>query len=330
MFAPFDNYLEIIAKDSLLCNWLTRLPLDLQNFLKSSEGQEFRRYEKILERTRSLTSDTLDLNTEYVSCGDTGAITERQHTMLQALYREMMPWRKGPYCLFGEKIESEWRSFMKWDRLIKGISPLKDRRILDVGCGNGYHMWRMLGEGASLVTGIDPCALFTAQFELFKRCTPKEIQNRIHLLPLGIEQLPALEAFDMVFSMGVLYHRRSAVDHLIQLQNQLVPGGELVLETLVIEGDESTVLIPKDRYAKMPNIWFIPSIKTLENLLNKCGFINVKLIDVCMTTIEEQRRTELMTTESLEDFLDPHDHTRTVEGYQAPTRAVFTAQKKGR
>ena len=117
MFAPFDNYLEIIAKDPLLCNWLTRLPLDLQNFLKSSEGQEFRRYEKILERTRSLTSDTLDLNTEYVSCGDTGAITERQHTMLQALYREMMPWRKGPYCLFGEKIESAWRSFMKWDRL---------------------------------------------------------------------------------------------------------------------------------------------------------------------------------------------------------------------
>ena len=330
MFTPFNTFLETIAGDRQLSRWLTRLPADLEAFLKSAEGQEFRRYEKILERTRSLHADTLNLNQPYVSFGRGEDITPGQHQMLRALYREMMPWRKGPYEFFGEKAESEWRSFMKWDRLIKGITPLAGRKILDIGCGNGYHMWRMLGEGAERVVGIDPCALFTAQFELFKRAVPEDIQKKIHLLPLGIEQLPQLEAFDTVFSMGVLYHRRSAVDHLMQLQSQLVPGGELVLETMVIEGDEQTVLIPKDRYAKMPNIWYIPSISSLENLLNRCGYINVKLIDVCMTTTEEQRRTELMITESLEDFLDPQDHTRTIEGYQAPTRAVFTAQKKGR
>ncbi|PMC22346.1 tRNA 5-methoxyuridine(34)/uridine 5-oxyacetic acid(34) synthase CmoB, partial [Klebsiella aerogenes] len=44
--------------------------------------------------------------------------------------------------------------------------------------------------------------------------------------------------------MGVLYHRRSPLDHLWQLKDQLAPGGELVLETLVIEGDENTVLVP--------------------------------------------------------------------------------------
>lgn len=330
MFSPFNKFLEIIAGDPSLGRWLTRLPQDLENFLKSAEGQEFRRYEKILERTRPLHAESLNLKQPYVSFGSGDAITEGQHQMLKNLFKEMMPWRKGPYELFGEKVESEWRSFMKWDRLLGGITPLKGRRILDVGCGNGYHMWRMLGEGAERVVGIDPCALFTAQFELFKRTAPEEIRQKIHLLPLGIEQLPALEAFDTVFSMGVLYHRRSAVDHLMQLQNQLVPGGELVLETMVIEGDENTVLIPKDRYAKMPNIWYIPSIPSLKNLLNRCGYIDVKLIDVCMTTTEEQRRTELMITESLEDFLDPNDHTRTVEGYQAPTRAVFTARKKGR
>ena len=48
-----------------------------------------------------------------------------------------------------------------------------------------------------------------------------------------------------------------------------------------------------------------------------------------MTTTEEQRKTELMITESLEDFLDPTDPTKTIEGYQAPTRAVFIAHKKG-
>jgi tRNA (mo5U34)-methyltransferase len=31
--------------------------------------------------------------------------------------------------------------------------------------------------------------------------------------------------------MGVLYHRRSPLEHLWQLKDQLVNGGELVLET---------------------------------------------------------------------------------------------------
>lgn len=152
-----------------------------------------------------------------------------------------MPWRKGPFSLYGVEIDTEWRSDLKWDRVLPHLSPLAGRTILDVGCGSGYHMWRMAGEGAELVIGVDPTQLFLCQFEAVRKLLGND--QRVHLLPLGIQELPALQAFDTVFSMGVLYHRRSPLDHLWQLKDQLVSGGELVLESIVVEGDEHQCLI---------------------------------------------------------------------------------------
>lgn len=203
--------------------------------------------------------------------------------------------------------------------------PLKDRTILDVGCGSGYHMWRMVGEGAKMVVGIDPTELFLCQFEAVRKLLNND--RRANLIPLGIEQMQPLAAFDTVFSMGVLYHRKSPLDHLSQLKNQLVRGGELVLETLVVDGDINTVLVPADRYAKMKNVYFIPSVPALINWLEKVGFKNVRCVDVAPTSLAEQRKTDWLENESLIDFLDPCDHTKTIEGYQAPTRAVILANK---
>jgi tRNA (mo5U34)-methyltransferase len=50
------------------------------------------------------------------------------------------------------------------------------------------------------------------------------------------------------------------------------------------------------------------------------------MVDISTTSIEEQRSTDWMTFESLEDFLDPNDHSKTIEGHPAPTRAVFLAE----
>ena len=186
-------------------------------------------------------------------------------------------------------------------------------------------MWRMLGEGAEFVVGIDPTELFLCQFEAVRKLLGDD--QRAHLLPLGIEQLPALKAFDTVFSMGVLYHRRSPLDHLWQLKDQLVSEGELVLESLVVEGDEFQCLIPGDRYAQMRNVYFIPSAKMLKVWLEKCGFVDVRIVDQAVTSLEEQRRTDWMQTDSLAEFLDPNDSTKTIEGYPAPLRAILVAKK---
>ena len=100
-----------------------------------------------------------------------------------------------------------------------------------------------------------------------------------------------------------------------------------MLETLVIEGDVNQVLVPEDRYAQMRNVWFLPSIPALERWLRRAGFSDVRCVDVSVTTVEEQRATEWMKYQSLSDYLDPNDHSKTIEGLPAPMRAVIMARK---
>jgi len=243
---------------------------------------------------------------------------------LEEMLKEFHPWRKGPYHIHGTHIDTEWRSDWKWDRIRPHLQPLEGRTILDVGCGNGYHCWRMAGEGAKLVVGVDPSPMFICQFFAMKHFIK---DSRAWVLPLGIEDVPETSGvFDTVLSMGVLYHRKDHIEHIEQLKSFLRPGGELVIETLVIDGPEGYSLIPEGRYAKMRNVWNIPSVPTLEKWMKDCGLKDVRTVDITATSTEEQRSTDWMTFESLSDFLDPDDSTRTVEEHPAPRRAVIVAK----
>ncbi|KAA5539284.1 tRNA 5-methoxyuridine(34)/uridine 5-oxyacetic acid(34) synthase CmoB [Roseiconus nitratireducens] len=234
------------------------------------------------------------------------------------------PWRKGPFDFLGVEIDTEWRSDSKWDR-IAGSIDLNHKSVLDVGCGNGYFGWRMLDAGASWVLGMDPILRYVLQFEVFRRYAGD--QPRHDVLPLLDTDLPPkLHGFDVVFSMGVLYHRTSPIDHLRSLAGALKPGGNLILETLIIDDDQPSVLVPEDRYAQMRNVWFLPSLPMLQRWLRRTGFDDITPIDVTTTTQDEQRSTPWMTFQSLPDFLDPQNPGRTVEGYPGPRRAVVTAR----
>ena len=319
----FGDFYQIIAKNKL-SKWLEVLPAQLANWQKSNIDNRFNQWLNSIKHLPTIKPYQIDLlnsvtvKTEQpISIGDQQRITQ--------LLKNMMPWRKGPFHLYGINIDTEWRSDWKWERLIPHINNLEGQTVLDVGCNSGYHLWRMVGAGAKLAVGIDPMALYLCQFEAIRKLLGND--QRAHLLPLGIEELPKLNAFDTVFSMGVLYHRRSPLDHLFQLKDQLVDGGQLVLETLVIDGDLHQALMPGERYAQMRNVYFIPSVPTMINWLHKCGFSDVKMVDKSVTSLDEQRKTEWMTSDSLADFLDPNDSSKTIEGYPAPMRAVFIAKK---
>ncbi|MGJ8726433.1 MAG: tRNA 5-methoxyuridine(34)/uridine 5-oxyacetic acid(34) synthase CmoB [Roseibacillus sp.] len=277
------------------------------------------RWEAVLKRLR----DGFEGRGMKVESGALHFLLEGQSEgELKEVLLGLSPWRKGPFH-FGEVfVDTEWRSDWKWERLREKISPVVGRRILDVGCGNGYHLWRMLDEGARLALGIDPAMLFGCQFLAAQHFAGKELP--IGVLPLGIEDVPEKwEFFDTTFSMGVLYHRKSPVEHLEALRDTLTKGGEVVLETLVVEGDENTVLLPQGRYAQMRNVWFLPSVALLVRMMERVGFKEVEVLDVSVTTTDEQRGTEWMTFYSLPQFLDSSDESKTVEGYPRPLRAVL-------
>ena len=255
-----------------------------------------------------------------------GLVADDVKRQLRSDLLSFRPWRKGPFDLFGIHIDTEWRSDWKWNRLRDHVE-LRDRCVLDVGCGNGYFGWHMLAAGASRVVGLDPFLLFVMQHEVIRKLVGAELPNDV--LPLGDGCLPKrLHAFDVTVSMGVLYHRSSPIEHLQSLCGSLKRDGQLVLETLVIDAAGEQVLMPEGRYAKMRNVWFIPSVDMLKKWLRRTGFQEVNVVDVAATTTREQRSTDWMTFESLPDFLQPGDVSRTIEGYPAPVRAMLTARRK--
>ena len=319
----FASFYQVIAK-SRLSHWLHTLPAQLNAWENSERHGNLPKWQRVLTKLEHYQSSHVNLS-DRVEIGQPGEISAGETRKLENLLQHFHPWRKGPFYLFGIHIDTEWRSDWKWDRVLPHISPLKDRYVLDVGCGSGYHLWRMRGEGAEMAVGIDPTALFLCQFSAIKHLAGND--QHVHFLPLGIQELPALRAFDTVFSMGVLYHRRSPIDHIYQLKDQLRDGGELVLETLIIDGDENTVLVPDDRYAQMNNVWFLPSAAAMIKWLKKCGFQDVRVVDEAITTTDEQRSTNWMRNDSLAQYLMPDDPSRTIEGYPAPKRAVFVATR---
>jgi len=303
-----------------LSAWANGVQQQLNAKLEIGHG-DLPRWRRAVDALPALTPAAIELRDGFrleAGCDDATRQATREALM------GLSPWRKGPFEVFGVHVDTEWRSDWKWQRVAPHLD-LVGKRILDVGCGNGYYMWRMLGAGADSVVGVDPNWLFFCQFHAMKRYLP---ELPVWHLPFALEELPAkLEGFEIVFSMGVLYHRRSPIDHLLDLKDCLIRGGELVLETLVVDGDENTALVPEDRYAQMRNVWFLPSVSALELWLRRAGFVDVRCVDVSVTRVEEQRSTEWMRYQSLPDFLDPQDHSRTVEGLPAPMRAVLLARK---
>lgn len=309
---PWKAPLEALLKAKI--EYISRVDVKGQRYLNNQAGLP------------AIRPASLDLTTDQVRIGCAGDLAPGQHESLLASLKSLCPWRKGPFSLFGIDIDSEWVSSLKWSRVEKEIAPLTGRRVLDIGSSNGYYLLRMAAQKPQIALGVEPYLTFYFQYLLLQHYARLP---EVFALPTTFEELPLLEGyFDTVFSMGVLYHRRSPIDTLASMGQVLRKGGQLVLETLVLAGDEDLALCPEKRYAKMTNVYFLPTVRCLANWLRRSGFTDVRCVDVTRTTSAEQRQTEWIQTESLADFLDPADFSRTIEGYPAPVRAILVAEAK--
>ncbi len=242
---------------------------------------------------------------------------------LEQIARMMMPWRKGPFDLFGLTIDTEWRSDLKYNFLRPHFN-LRGKKVADIGCNNGYYMFRFLEDAPSRVVGFDPSALFKSQFDLIDHFARTGIVYEL----LGVEHLPYYEEkFDVIFCLGVLYHRSDPVAMLKALAQGLEKGGEIYLDTFIIDGDEPVALCPAESYSKISNVYFVPTLRALENWCLRAGFKTFEVLGTVVTTSDEQRKTDWIESQSLEDFLDPADSSKTIEGYPAPKRGYVRITK---
>jgi tRNA (mo5U34)-methyltransferase len=270
--------------------------------------------------------DKNNLNIDYgdwFSVGVRDDLTQEEQEVILQTAKKLIPWRKGPFKVFGLEIDSEWQSNIKYN-LIRPFFNLKDKVVADIGCNNGYYMFRMLEDKPKRLIGFDPSPLTLHQFEFINHFVKSDIVYEM----LGVEHLEFYNhKFDFIFMLGVLYHRPDPVGTLKSLARGLNSKGEILIDTFMIDGDEEICLTPNKRYSKIPNIYFIPTIPALKNWLERAGFENIEVLATTVTTSEEQRKTEWSFDQSLEDFLDENDKTKTVEGYPAPKRVYVKARK---
>ena len=278
-----------------------------------------------VEEVKSINIDKVDvLLDDYVKIGKKDDLTTIEHQILQNAKTKLIPWRKGPFVLFDDILETEWRSDKKYN-LLRPHFNLNDKIVADVGCNNGYYMLRMLEDNPKMITGFDPSPFFNLQFNLVNHFVKSDIKFEL----LGVEHLENYEhKFDFIFMLGVLYHRADPIGTLKQLNKALNKNGEIIIDTFMIDGEDEVCLTPNSRYSKMPNIYFIPTIPALTNWLNRAGFIDIQVIAITTTDKEEQRVTPWTFEQSLDDYLDIKDKTKTVEGYPAPKRVYIKAKKK--
>jgi len=278
-----------------------------------------------LENIRSINTDGLKVELkDWLTIGDNESLDAYDFKLLEENVKKLIPWRKGPFSLAGLDIDSEWQSNKKYN-LLRPHFDLKDKIVADVGCNNGYYMFRMLEDAPKRLVGFDPAPHFNIQFNIVNHFVKSDIKFEL----LGVEHLEHYEhKFDFIFMLGVLYHRSDPISSLKSLNRALNKGGEIIVDSFMIDGEHEMCLTPNDRYAMIPNIYFIPTVNCFKNWLNRAGFIDIELIEVTTTDSSEQRVTPWTFEQSLENFLDENDKDKTIEGYPAPKRAYLKARKK--
>jgi tRNA (mo5U34)-methyltransferase len=316
------DYLEYLPKASF--DAIRRLRQEKSDWISQAK-KGFLRYRNPYEVVKHLRALHCDFSGSIVKIGTKDDISADERNMVHESMRAFMPWRKGPFSVFGIEIDAEWRSERKWERLLPRLPSLEGKIVADIGCNNGYYMFRMAHYNPFLVLGFEP---FVQHYYAFSTLNSFAAQNNLAIELFGVEHLPLFpECFDVIFLLGIIYHRASPVDTLRDIYCALKPGATLLIESQAIPGDAPLALFPQKTYAKVPGTWFVPTGRCLVNWLERTGFKDIELFCSHAMSSLEQRRTEWMTYESYEDFIDKEHPELTIEKYPAPWRVFLKAHR---
>ncbi len=317
------KYLSLLPSSAHL-DKITELSRSRQKWV-SQEKKGFLRYRNPFLHLSQFKTDHIDCSGDTVTIGQHGEINQNEQEAIRDSLKCFMPWRKGPFSVFGIDIDAEWRSEKKWQRIVPELPDLKGKIIADIGCNNGYYMFRMAASEPRLVLGFEPSV---QHYYCFKALNSMAGFNQLDIDLLGVEHVQFFEScFDVIFLLGIIYHRPSPIETLRELYSALQPGGTLIVESQAIPGDEPIALFPDKTYAKVPGTYFVPTGTCLCNWMKKAGFKDVNFFHSHPMSNEEQRQTDWMQFESYTDFIDSNNPQKTVEGYPAPCRVFLKGRK---
>ena len=97
----------------------------------------------------------------------------------------MKPWRKGPFQFNDLFIDSEWQSQIKYN-LLEPHFDLKDKIVGDIGCNNGYYLFRMLSQQPKKLIGFDPSAIYYSQFQFINHFVKSDVLPGVFVPQFGI------------------------------------------------------------------------------------------------------------------------------------------------
>lgn len=284
-----------------------------------------RQYQAAVQAVQDIKTNWFDFSDSVVKIGRKDELyPEQQQRFLQSL-KAFCPWKKGPFELFGINIDAEWRSDWKWARIFPYIQSLENRKVADIGCHNGYFMFRMTEQKPDCVIGFEPVAKHFWNFQLMQNIVQQE---NLFFELLGVEHIDFYpDFFDTIFCLGILYHHPDPIGLLTKMKQALAPKGEIIIDCQGIPGELPVSLTPRKRYAQARGIWFLPTQSCLENWLARAGFTQINCFFAAPLSVEEQRRTAWADIDSLQEFLNSDDSSLTVEGYPAPWRYYVIARK---
>ncbi len=292
--------------------------------LKKLKASTFSKIYSNLQKLSIPKNLSFEVSEGVIKVGNDNYLNQNKELLLD-LFEQLIPWRTGPFQICNQRIDAEWQSFFKWDKIKDLLSTHKPNKILDIGCANGYFMYRALENNPRLVVGLDTSERSFFQFFLLQNFVR---DKRLVYEPFGMESLDVYkDFFDCVICMGVLYHRRNPIASLTAIKEAMRPRGTLILETICIKGEGANAICIADRYAKMRNVYFVPTVEAVKVWLERSSFDSIEVIDVSAASVDEQRKTKYAPYESLEEFLS-EDKKTTIEGHPLPLRVVFSAKRK--
>ncbi len=280
-----------------------------------------------LDFARAHRTSFFDIGGDAVMIGLADELDEARHAQLEGHLASFRPWRKGPFEIFGHRVEANWDSHKKWDRVLKFADSIENKRICDIGCNNGYYLFRMLAHRPRQAIGLDPVPAFHECFSFLAAFLGHHARS-LEFRPRGFDALAEEnEPFDLIYCMGIAYHHPDPLGLLRLIHGALGAGGQLIFETQAVPGHESRALFPAGRYAGARGVWFLPDRDCAINWLRRAGFRDVVFQEEHEYRSEHVRRPPWADIPGLAEGLDPADPARTIEGYPAPVRMLLSARK---